>query len=80
MLLAGNVLSSSWPFAIKTVVRILSYNFWGLNMPGKTKEELTPREQEVLSHLARGCTGKEIAQSLSISKKTVKSHLDLNAG
>jgi DNA-binding NarL/FixJ family response regulator len=49
-------------------------------MPGKTKEELTPREQEVLSHLPRGCTNKEIAQNLSISEKTVNSHLDLNAG
>jgi DNA-binding NarL/FixJ family response regulator len=42
----------------------------------RTKEGLTPREQEVLNHLARGCSNKEIAQNLSISEKTVKSHLN----
>jgi DNA-binding NarL/FixJ family response regulator len=41
----------------------------------ETKEGLTPREQEVLSHLATGCTNKEIAQDLFISEKTVKTHL-----
>ncbi len=44
-------------------------------MPRGTKEGLTPREQEVLGHLTRGCTNKEIAQNLSISEKTVNSHL-----
>ena len=44
-------------------------------MPRRTKEGLTSREQEVLSHLTRGCTNKEIAQNLSISEKTVNSHL-----
>ena len=35
---------------------------------------LTPREQEVLRHLARGYTYKEIARRLSISIKTVETH------
>jgi DNA-binding NarL/FixJ family response regulator len=47
----------------------------GQNLHGRTKEGLTPREQEVLSHLATGCTNKEIAQDLFISEKTVKTHL-----
>lgn len=43
---------------------------------GATKEGLTPRQQEVLRCLTTGCTNKEIAQTLFISEKTVKSHLN----
>jgi DNA-binding NarL/FixJ family response regulator len=46
------------------------------NPRATAKEELTPREQEVLSHLTRGSTNKEIAQDLFISEKTVKTHLN----
>lgn len=46
--------------------------------PGTTKEQalnaLTPREQEVFTHLADGATNGEIAQTLHISPKTVASH------
>lgn len=35
---------------------------------------LTPREDEVMQHLARGYTYKEIARELSISTRTVESH------
>ena len=42
----------------------------------RTKEGLTQREQEVLRALSTGCTNKEIAQTLFISEKTVKSHLN----
>ena len=48
----------------------------GANAHGKTKEGLTPREQEVLRHLATGRSNKEIAQDLFISEKTVKTHLN----
>lgn len=46
-------------------------------MPVDTSEmlDLTPREQEVLSLVARGKADKEIAVELSISVNTVKSHL-----
>ncbi len=37
-------------------------------------DRLTTREQEVMRHLARGYTYKEIAQQLTISVKTVESH------
>lgn len=37
-------------------------------------DQLTPREQEVMQHLARGYAYKEIAHELSISLKTVESH------
>jgi DNA-binding NarL/FixJ family response regulator len=36
---------------------------------------LTPREQEIVVHLARGASNSAIAQALSISPTTVKNHL-----
>src|SRR5690625_3755851 len=36
--------------------------------------ELTGREQEVLSYLAKGYTNKEVAESLFLSTKTIESH------
>jgi two-component system response regulator DegU len=44
--------------------------------PAKRKSVLTAREKEVLSLLSTGRTNKEIAKSLFISEKTVKSHLN----
>ncbi|MGH9294484.1 MAG: response regulator [Acidimicrobiales bacterium] len=38
-------------------------------------DQLTPREQEVLRLIARGYTYKELARELSISTKTVESHV-----
>jgi two-component system, NarL family, response regulator LiaR len=38
-------------------------------------QELTEREQEVLRHLARGGTNREIAEALSVSDETVKTHV-----
>jgi len=36
---------------------------------------LTAREREILSHLSRALSNKEIAQAMSLSPETVKSHL-----
>lgn len=36
---------------------------------------LTPRELDILSHLSRGLTNRDIARSLFISEATVKTHL-----
>ncbi len=41
----------------------------------KELEQLTPREQEVLDHLAKGFLYKEIADAMSISFDTVHSHI-----
>jgi DNA-binding NarL/FixJ family response regulator len=38
-------------------------------------DQLTPREREVLRHIARGYAYKEIARQLDISTKTVESHV-----
>ena len=38
-------------------------------------DQLSPREREVLRHIARGYMYKEIAQRLSISAKTVEAHV-----
>ncbi len=38
-------------------------------------DQLTPREREVLQHIARGYMYKEIAQRLGISIKTVEAHV-----
>jgi NarL family two-component system response regulator LiaR len=43
--------------------------------PISAQGDLTPRELEVLAHIARGQSNREIALSLSISEKTVKSHV-----
>jgi DNA-binding NarL/FixJ family response regulator len=42
---------------------------------GADVDQLTPREREVLRHLARGYLYKEIAQRLGISTKTVEAHV-----
>ncbi len=41
----------------------------------KSFEELTPREVEVLDHLAKGLANKQIAEALHITEYTVKDHL-----
>jgi DNA-binding NarL/FixJ family response regulator len=47
----------------------------GAGAPGEDDlDQLTPREKEVLRHLARGYTYKEIARQLTISIKTVETH------
>jgi two-component system, NarL family, nitrate/nitrite response regulator NarL len=36
---------------------------------------LSPREQEIVGHIARGASNKEIARSLDIAETTVKIHV-----
>jgi DNA-binding NarL/FixJ family response regulator len=43
--------------------------------PDADLEQLTPREREVLRHIARGYMYKEIARRLEISVKTVEAHV-----
>jgi DNA-binding NarL/FixJ family response regulator len=46
-----------------------------LTQPSRTRDELTPREIEVLELVVRGASNKEIAEALSITENTVKIHL-----
>lgn len=48
-----------------------------LESPEPTDEErvITKREEEVLQHIADGCSTPEVAERLYISQKTVKNHL-----
>jgi len=36
---------------------------------------LTPREREILEHLAKGASNKEIARTLAVSPNTIKTHV-----
>jgi DNA-binding NarL/FixJ family response regulator len=42
---------------------------------GEAREELTPRETDVLKLVVRGATNREIADALNITENTVKKHL-----
>lgn len=41
----------------------------------KRRGGLTPREREVLTLLARGYTGQEVARELAVSAETVRAHV-----
>jgi DNA-binding NarL/FixJ family response regulator len=46
-----------------------------LAQPSEARDELTPREIEVLEQVVQGASNREIAVALSISENTVKIHL-----
>ncbi len=48
-----------------------------LAVPGPAEDDrvITKREEEVLQHIADGCSTPEVAERLYISQKTVKNHL-----
>ena len=47
-----------------------------LQLPGDPPDELTPREAEVLAHIAAGLSNAEIASTLFVSEATVKTHVN----
>jgi DNA-binding NarL/FixJ family response regulator len=42
----------------------------------QARDELTPREAEVLGHIAAGLSNSEIAATLFVSEATVKTHIN----
>jgi NarL family two-component system response regulator LiaR len=57
------------------VSRRLVRGFGRSEKAGAEKEELTERELEILNLVALGCTNREIAFTLSISARTVSTHV-----
>lgn len=45
-----------------------------IDQPAKNQERLTTREQVILGYIAQGFSSKEVAQTLSISYRTVEAH------
>ncbi|WP_431274607.1 response regulator [Variovorax ureilyticus] len=45
------------------------------NAPAEPIESLSPREQEILTHITRGASNKVIARALGIAETTVKIHV-----
>jgi two-component system, NarL family, nitrate/nitrite response regulator NarL len=43
--------------------------------PEQKKDSLSPREREILGHLSKGQSNKEIARNLSLAESTVKIHV-----
>ncbi len=43
--------------------------------PATEKDALSPREKEILQHLSRGSSNKEIARNLDVAESTVKIHV-----
>jgi DNA-binding NarL/FixJ family response regulator len=47
----------------------------GLHLAARPSSGLTSREQEVLAHIAKGLTNRQIAERLVVSEKTVATHV-----
>jgi DNA-binding NarL/FixJ family response regulator len=62
------------PMSAPIARKVVSY-FHKIAEPSNDLEKLTPREQDILSHLAKGSYYKEIATELGISLNTVRNHL-----
>lgn len=62
------------PMSMSIARKVVSH-FQQLRAPASGFEQLTPREIEILTQLARGLHYKEIGEQLSISVSTVRTHL-----
>jgi DNA-binding NarL/FixJ family response regulator len=59
----------------KVTSHVMTHLSQGEKKEEKLLEELTKREKEVLAEIAKGKSNKEIAASLMITEKTVKTHV-----
>ena len=57
------------------IARVVVQYFQKKNQPSSDSQALSKREQEILELLSKGYRYKEIADTLSISFDTVRSHL-----
>jgi two-component system, NarL family, nitrate/nitrite response regulator NarL len=56
------------------IARVALNQFISGEGEGPDLRALTPREREVLIHIAEGCSNKEIAQNLTVGVRTVETH------
>jgi DNA-binding NarL/FixJ family response regulator len=62
------------PMSLQIARKVINH-FHSSNLPNPELQQLTARELEILKLLAKGYTYKEIADQLSISMSTVRSHV-----
>lgn len=64
------------PGMFEKAIAPLSHPQTEMQPPPSELEQLTPREREVLQLIAKGYSNREIAQTLYISERTVKNHVN----
>jgi DNA-binding NarL/FixJ family response regulator len=62
------------PMSMQIARKVIDH-FRQIQQPASEVDELTPREQEILQLLAKGCYYKEISDQLHITYNTVRTHL-----
>lgn len=58
-----------------SIARLVVRKFHAQGRLRKSLDQLTPRETEILDHIARGLNTKEVASELGLSDRTISSHL-----
>lgn len=58
-----------------SIARLVVRKFHAQGRLRKSLDQLTPREMEILDHISRGLSTKEIATQLKLSDRTIGSHL-----
>jgi DNA-binding NarL/FixJ family response regulator len=71
----GYLLKQTPPAELLAAVREVQASFQQSGSSSREFENLTPREKEVLDHLAKGFLYKEIADAMNISYDTVHTHI-----
>jgi len=59
-----------------SIARMVVSHFHQQKKPASEVDSLTPRERDVLDHLAKGLLYKEVAETLGISLSTVNTHIE----